>query len=187
MDKAKHISLSQLGLYNPQRLDDETVESLFVVRQKYFQLLMDKINKEKPNSIPQHYLFIGQRGMGKSTLLKRIEVELRKDDSKFIPLLFPEEQYNLNNLSEFWLNSLDALADVLELVKMEEEVKLIDSKVKELGKIKNEDDLAKQAFQFLKEMATKINKRPVLLIDNMSFIFDRLDKSEQHVLRAWLM
>jgi tetratricopeptide (TPR) repeat protein len=187
MDKVKHISLSQLGLYNPQRLDDDTVQNLFVVRQKYFQLLMDKINKEKPNSIPQHYLFIGQRGMGKSTLLKRIEVELRKDDSKFIPLLFPEEQYNLSNLSEFWLNSLDALADVLELVKMKEEVKLIDSKVKELGKIKNEDDLARQAFQFLIEMSKKINKRPVLLIDNMSFIFDRLDKSEQHTLRAWLM
>lgn len=187
MDKTKHISLSQLGLYNPQRLDDETVESLFVVRQKYFQLLMDKINKEKPNSIPQHYLFIGQRGMGKSTLLKRIEVELRKKDSKFIPLLFPEEQYNLNNLSEFWLNSLDALADVLELVRMKEEVKLIDSKVKELGKIKNEDDLAKQAFQFLIEISNRIKKRPVLLIDNMSFIFDRLNKSDQHVLRAWLM
>lgn len=187
MDKEKHISLSQLGLYNPQRLDDETVQSLFVVRQKYFQLLMDKINKEKLNSIPQHHLFIGQRGMGKSTLLKRIEVELRKNDSKFIPLLFPEEQYNLKNLSEFWLNSLDALADVLELVKMKEEVKLIDSKVKELGKIKNEDDLATQAFQFLIEMSKKINKRPVLLIDNMSFIFDRLDKSEQHTLRAWLM
>jgi tetratricopeptide (TPR) repeat protein len=125
--------------------------------------------------------------MGKSTLLKRIEVELRKNDSKFIPLLFPEEQYNLNNLSEFWLNSLDALADVLELIKMKEEVKLIDSKVKELEKIKNEDDLAKQAFQFLIEMSKKINKRPVLLIDNMSFIFDRLDKNEQHTLRAWLM
>ncbi|OOV18207.1 tetratricopeptide repeat protein [Flavobacterium sp. LM4] len=187
MDKVKHISLSQLGLYNPQRLDDETVESLFVVRQKYFQLLMDKINKEKPNSIPQHYLFIGQRGMGKSTLLKRIEVELRKDDSKFIPLLFPEEQYNLNNLSEFWLNSLDALADVLELIKMKDEVRLIDSKVKELGSIKDDEELARQAFQFLIEMSKKINKRPVLLIDNMSFIFDRLDKSEQHKLRAWLM
>ncbi len=187
MDKVKHISLSQLGLYYPQRLDDETVQSLFVVRQKYFQLLMDKINKEKPNSIPQHHLFIGQRGMGKSTLLKRIEVELRKDNSKFIPLLFPEEQYNLNNLSEFWLNSLDALADVLELVKMKEEVKLIDLKVKELGSIKDDEELAKQAFQFLIEMSKRINKRPVLLIDNMSFIFDRLDKSEQHKLRAWLM
>lgn len=187
MDRIKQLSLSQLGLYNPQRLDDETVENLFVVRQKYFQLLMEKINKEKSNSIPQHHLFIGQRGMGKSTLLKRIEVELRKKDSKFIPLLFPEEQYNLSNLSEFWLNSLDAMADALELVKNKEDVKLIDSKVKELQKIKKEEDLAKQAFQFLIEMSKKINKRPVLLIDNMSFIFDRLNKNEQHILRAWLM
>ncbi|HFG0565489.1 TPA: ATP-binding protein [Flavobacterium psychrophilum] len=187
MDKIKQLSLSQLGLYNPQRLSDEIVEDLFVVRKKYFQLLMDKINKEKANSIPQHHLFIGQRGMGKSTLLKRIEVELRKKESKFIPLLFPEEQYNLSNLSEFWLNSLDAMADALELVKGKEDVKLIDSKVKELQKIKDEDALAKQAFQFLIEMSKKINKRPVLLIDNMSFIFDRINKSEQHTLRAWLM
>jgi tetratricopeptide (TPR) repeat protein/DNA-binding MarR family transcriptional regulator len=187
MDKIKQLSLSQLGLFNPQRLSDEIVEDLFVVRKKYFQLLIDKINKEKANSIPQHHLFIGQRGMGKSTLLKRIEVELRKKDSKFIPLLFPEEQYNLSNLSEFWLNSLDAMADALELVKDKDDVKLIDSKVKELQKIKDEEDLAKQAFQFLIEMSKKINKRPVLLIDNMSFIFDRLNKSEQHTLRAWLM
>ncbi|WP_309640940.1 tetratricopeptide repeat protein [Flavobacterium sp.] len=187
MKKIKQLSLSQLGLYNPQRLDDETVENLFVVRQKYFLLLMDKIKKEKANSIPQHYLFIGQRGMGKSTLLKRIEVELRKKDSKFIPLLFPEEQYNLSNLAEFWLNSLDAMADALELVKSKDEVNLIDSKVKELQKSKDDDEVARQAFQFLIEMSNKINKRPVLLIDNMSFIFDRLDKSEQHILRAWLM
>ncbi len=187
MDKEKYISLSQLGLYNPQRLDDKTVESLFVVRQKFFELLMDKINKEKPNSIPQHYLIIGQRGMGKSTLLKRIEVELRKEKSQFIPLLFPEEQYNLSNLSEFWLNSLDAMADALELEKKKEEVKIIDKKVREFEKISKEEDLAKEAFRFLKETAQKINKRPVLLIDNMSFIFDRLNKQEQHVLRSWLM
>ena len=60
-------------------------------------------------------------------------------------------------------------------------------KLKSLENIKDEDDLAKQAFQFLIEMSKKINKRAVLLIDNMSFIFDRLDKNEQHTLRAWLM
>lgn len=187
MDKDKYLSLSQLGLYNPQRLDDETVENLFVVRQKFFQFLIDKIKKEKINSIPQHYLIIAQRGMGKSTLLKRIEVELRKNNPEFIPLLFPEEQYNLNNLAEFWLNSLDAMADTLEFEKKNDEVKIIDAKVREFHKIKNEEDLAREAFRFLKEIAKKINRRPVLLIDNLSFIFDRLDKAEQHALRACLM
>ncbi|MCX6252700.1 MAG: hypothetical protein NTX61_18350 [Bacteroidetes bacterium] len=185
----KKITLSQIGLYNPQRLSDEAVEKLFVVRTKFFQFLMEKLNKEKPNSIPQHYLVIAQRGMGKTMLLKRIEVELRKKDyhSKFIPLLFPEEQYNLKNLAEFWLNSLDALADTLESEKKTLEVKQIDAKVKELESIKSDEDLAKEAFQFLKSFTQSLNRRPVMLIDNMSIIFDRMTKEEQHILRAWLM
>lgn len=183
----KTITLSQIGLYNPQRLSDDVVEKLFVVRTKLFSFLIEKLNKEKPNSIPQHYLIIAQRGMGKTTLLKRIEVELRKNQPTFVPLLFPEEQYNLKSLSEFWLNSLDALADTLEFEKKTQEVKQIDAKVKELGKIKNDEDLTKEAYQFLKSFTQSINRRPVMLIDNMSFIFDRLTKEEQHTLRAWLM
>jgi len=185
----KYLTLGQIGLYNPQRLNDETIENLFVVRVKFFQFLMAKLQKEKDNSIPQHHLIIAQRGMGKTTLLKRIEVELRKEEynKQFIPLLFPEEQYNLKNLAEFWLNSLDALADTLEFEKKTEEVKIIDAKVKELDKIKNIEDLARESHQFLKSFTESIKRRPVLLIDNMSFIFDRLDKSEQHALRAWLM
>lgn len=183
----KVITLSQIGLYNPQRLSDDVVERLFVVRTKLFHFLIDKLNKEQSNSIPQHYLIIAQRGMGKTTLLKRIEVELRKNQSAYVPLLFPEEQYNLKSLSEFWLNSLDALADTLEFEKKTQEVKQIDTKVKELEKIKNDDDLAKEAYQFLKIFTKSINRRPVMLIDNMSFVFDRLTKEEQHTLRAWLM
>ncbi|NOU17944.1 MAG: tetratricopeptide repeat protein [Bacteroidales bacterium] len=187
--ESKIITLSQIGLYNPQRLSDDVVERLFVVRYKFFQFLMEKLNKEKPKSIPQHYLIIAQRGMGKTTLLKRIEVELRKQqyEQAFIPLLFPEEQYNLKNLAEFWLNSLDALADTLEVEKKMVEAKNIDLAVKELLKIKNGEDLAKEAFQFLKTFTQSFNRRPVMLIDNMSYIFDRLDKTEQHTLRAWLM
>jgi hypothetical protein len=183
------ITLSQLGLYNPQRLNDEVVENLFVVRTKFFQFLIDKLNKEKANSIPQHYLVIAQRGMGKTMLLKRVEVELRKKEyqNTFIPLLFPEEQYNMKNLAEFWLNSLDALADTLEFEKKMLEVKQIDARVKELERINNNEDLAKEAFQFLKTFTQTIRRRPVLLIDNMSIIFDRLDNAEQHTLRAWLM
>src|ERR1035437_6507136 len=177
----KKLSLSQIGLYNPQRISDSDVEDLFVVRTKLFDFLIDKLKKEKSNSIPQHYLIIAQRGMGKTTMLKRIEVELRKTDFNhlFIPLLFPEEQYNLKNLAEFWLNSLDALADTLEVEKNHEEVLKIDIKVKELEKIKNNEELANEAFKFLKSFTLSIARRPILLIDNMNLIFDRLEKSEQ--------
>ncbi|MFT6319193.1 MAG: Cdc6-like AAA superfamily ATPase [Granulosicoccus sp.] len=189
MNKNDKISLSQIGLYNPQRMSDDLVENLFVVRKKQFNFLIKQLKKEKPNGIPQHHLIIAQRGMGKTTLLKRIEVELRKKELKenFVPLIFPEEQYNLKTLSEFWLNSLDALADTLETEKQTQLVKNIDQKITELGKIKNEEDLAQEAFKFLQSITASIKRRPVLLIDNMSFIFDRLEKSDQHQLRALLM
>jgi tetratricopeptide (TPR) repeat protein len=189
MEKNNKLSLSQIGLYNPQRLNDETIEQIFVVRTGIFNQLMDKLQKEKPKGIPQHYLIIGQRGMGKTTLLKRIEVELRKNkfSGQFIPLLLPEEQYNLKNLAEFWLNSLDALADTLEFEKHSIEVQQVDAKVKELQQIQDKSKLAKDAFLFLKSFCLTLNRRPVLLIDNMSLIFDRMGKEEQHTLRAWLM
>ena len=189
MEKRNKLCLSQIGLYNPQRLNDDTIEQIFVVRIGVFNQLMDKLQKEKPKGIPQHYLIIGQRGMGKTTLLKRIEVELRKTEfsERFIPLLLPEEQYNLKNLAEFWLNSLDALADTLEFEKHITEVQQVDAKVKELQQISDKTDLAKEAFQFLKSFCLTLNRRPVLLIDNMSLIFDRMGKDEQHTLRAWLM
>lgn len=189
MTQVNCLTLSQIGLYNPQRLNDDVVENLFVVRKKIFDLLIEKIGKETATSIPQHYLIIAQRGMGKTTLLKRLEVALRKEtySSQFVPLLFPEEQYNLKNLAEFWLNSLDALADTLEIEKQTENVKQIDEKVAELDKIRNDEELAGESYQFLKAFCLKINRRPVLLIDNMSLIFDRFNSAEQHQLRALLM
>ncbi len=183
------LSLSQLSIYNPQRLDDQTVELLFVIRKKFFDYLFEKIVSEEKNSIPQHYLIIAQRGMGKTTLLKRIEVELRKEVyfKNFIPLLFPEEQYNVNSLAKFWLNSLDALADALEENKLEVEAKNVDNFISTIVKLNDEEQQAQDAYQFLVKYSKTYGRRPVLLIDNMSLIFDRLRKEDQHILRAMLM
>ena len=189
MENKSHLSLSQIGLYNPQRASDEVMLKLFIVRKSFFEFIMDKIKKESENSIPQHYLIIAQRGMGKSTLLKRIEVELRinPDYKGFIPLLFPEEQYNLLDLAEFWLNCLDAIADTLQTEKEKDWVNKIDHKVKELDAIRNKEELAKSAHTFFMEICKEIKRRPVLLVDNLNLIFDRLSKSDQHTLRALLM
>lgn len=183
------LSLSQLSIYNPQRLDDQTVELLFVIRKKFFDYLFKKIVSEEKNSIPQHYLIIAQRGMGKTTLLKRIEVELRKEVyfKDFIPLLFPEEQYNLNSLAKFWLNSLDALADTLEEKKLNTEAKNVDEVINTIVKLNDEEQQAQDAYQYLVKYSKTYGRRPVLLIDNMSLIFDRLRKEDQHILRAMLM
>lgn len=183
------MSLSQIGLYNPQRQTDSQVEALFVIRKKQFKMLFDDILVERPGGIPQHHLIIAQRGMGKTTLLKRIEVELRKPEysQQFIPLLFPEEQYNVKDLAEFWLNCLDAFADVMDVEKNLSKAEEIDVAVKELMKIREAGELATKAYEYLLQLSAGISRRPVLLIDNMNLIFDRMKKNEQHVLRALMM
>ena len=179
------VSLSQIGLYNPQRQSSELTEKLFVVRQKQFELLLNKIIQEREGSIPQHHLIIGQRGMGKTTMLKRLEVELHKSQYRrqFIPLLFPEEQYNIKSLAGFWLNCLDALADSLELEAKEKHQVIItdiDKSIKELSK-KTPEVASENAYKYLMDVCNNLNRRPVLLIDNISFAlsWSNYKKNEQ--------
>jgi Cdc6-like AAA superfamily ATPase len=178
------VSLSQIGLYNPQRQSAELTEALFVVRQKEFNLLMESLSEEAPDGIPQHHLVIAQRGMGKTTLLKRLEVELHKKQyrKKFIPLLLPEEQYNLTDLSEFWLNCLNKLLESLETETSGSEADI--SKIEEnTEKIKQEyrdsSDLNERLYSHLISICKNLRRRPVLLIDNIGFAFHRLRTTEQ--------
>jgi DNA-binding MarR family transcriptional regulator len=183
------VSLSQIGLYNPRRQNSELSERLFVIRQKQFQMLMEELNGEKDNSIPQHHIIIAQRGMGKTTLLNRIAIELHKPvyNDRFIPLAFPEEQYNITNLGDFWLNCLDALADSLESEQYDEkEIARIDEQVKELSMHKGSEKTAAEAYGVFMEFCRKIKRRPVLLIDNIGILFNKLGKNNQHSLRALL-
>jgi tetratricopeptide (TPR) repeat protein len=184
------INLSQTGLlYNPQLQDDKTVEKLFVVRQKQFELLLNKILQEKEGSIPQHYLIIGQRGMGKTMLLKRMEVELHKEQyrQRFIPLLYREEQYNVKDLAEFWLNTLDALADSLQAEKYSTQmVADIDKTIMELSK-KPPKIISEEAYKYLMDICCDLHRRPVLLIDNIGLIFGRLDNDKKSKPEQWAL
>ena len=116
MNPAK-ISVSQLTLYNPARLKDAEIVAAFVARKAVFERVLADIAAEKPDSRPQHHLIVGQRGMGKSTLLCALAAELRTNaelSKRFVPLVFAEEQYAVDRLSKFWLNCLDSLADAAE-------------------------------------------------------------------------
>ena len=185
------ISLNQIGLYNPQRQSAEVTEALFVARQKQFEWLLNKIVHEQENSIPQHYLIIGQRGMGKTTLLKRMEVELHKPSccERFIPLLFPEEQYNIKDLAAFWLNCLDALADSLELESKEKyhaQIADIDKTIRELSR-KTPELIAEEAYKYLMSICRDLCRRPVLLIDNIGLVFSRLDNDKKNKQAQWTL
>lgn len=181
------IDFSQISLYNTQRVTDEQSRQLFVARKKLLNVILNSILSTKRNAPPKHQLIIGQRGMGKTTLLKRLEVELRTqpDYKGFIPLLFPEEQYNLDSLNTFWLNCIDAIADMMEVEGKVELAKEIDNEVNHLSTLTHEER-EKNVFMYFNHLVFNLGRRPVLLIDNINFVLGRLNSDEQHVLRSYL-
>lgn len=181
------IPLTKIGFFNPGRFTDAEIEQSFITRIPFFEFLFKKIIAEKADSIPQHYLIIGQRGMGKTSLLVRIAAELRKSPYRdsFIPLSFPEEQYNVDKLSKFWLNCLDALADALDKENNTTELSALDAEINILSKNNNAE--ASFIYEKFKGWTAKINRRPILLVDNLNLIFAKISKEEQHQLRAILM
>ncbi len=188
MSETTTFATTQIGVFNPGRLSDNEIERAFVTRIKLFEYLLKGIVAEKPEAIPQHYLVIGQRGMGKSTLLHRIAVELRKEmhGKDFIPLTFPEEQYNVDRLSKFWLNCLDALADALDREGSSIELAEMDGNIRQWA-ADAKDITATEMYDHFARWIKRVGRRPVLLVDNLGLIFDRLSREDQHELRAILM
>lgn len=183
----KHFPLTKIGFFNPARLSDEEIELTFVARTTFFEHILKKIVGEKKGSIPQHHLIIGQRGMGKSSLLLRIAAELRKEQytKSFIALSFPEEQYNIDRLSKFWLNCMDALADALDREGKSTELSDLDKDIEKL--FRNKSLTSNEAYEIFINWTKKLNRRPVLLVDNLNLIFSKISTEDQHLLRGILI
>ena len=165
--------------YNPGQLAPEQIESLFIARRELFQNLLSDVLAERDDAAPQHHLIIGQRGMGKTTLLHRLAVELNKAPhrERFIPLTFPEEQHVMvERLSDFWLNALDALASALDLRKQPVAAQQLDRIIEQMPKQHTEEtELANACRRELIGQCQALNLRPVLLLDNFPLLLRKLE------------
>lgn len=192
---APSLSIHQLSLYNTGRMSSAQVIAAFATRQPLLDRIIADLGAEKPQSRAQHHLIVGQRGMGKTMLLARIAAEVRTNSelwARFIPLVFAEEQYAVDRLSKFWLNCLDSLADARELVRDTEGVKEIDATVVRLTAVgmrtaKDDQPFADEAYDAFAAVVKASGQRPVLLVDNLQLVFERLDNGQQHSLRELLM
>ncbi len=189
------ISLHQLSLYNTGRMTPEQVIAAFAARRPVLDRIVADLAAEKPKSRAQHHLIVGQRGMGKTMLLARIAAELRtipELGARFIPLIFAEEQYAVDRLSKFWLNCLDSLADAREQAGDVQAVAEIDTTVARLTAVgvrpvKEDQPFADEVYAAFAKAAQTAGQRPVLLVDNLQLVFERLDERQQHSLRELLM
>ena len=106
-----------LAVYNPAILDDADFLGGFVAREPPVHHLLSRLTEIGASDLAQHHLVLGQRGMGKTSLLRRLAIGVRDDralSARFIPLTFREEKYNVHTLHSLWCNGLDALGNHIE-------------------------------------------------------------------------
>jgi tetratricopeptide (TPR) repeat protein len=180
----RHFPFGSIPVYNPQSLSKTEALAQFHVRQDAYRSLLDVLREERPS----HVLIIGTRGMGKTTLLQRVrygvedEAELK---SRYLVLVFPEEQYNVNRLHHFLLNTVDALADAIERLKNQRMLTHVEEYADIIGK-RNPEEIEEEVPRFLAEISQQMQKSILLLVDNADRLFETIEDRQQWRLRELL-
>lgn len=175
------MQTSSLSLYNPNNLSHQELVNRFIIRKKEFQKIFKDIKNSDMKYPEQHYIIEGQRGYGKTTLLKRIYFEIKGDNelkTKFIPVIFSEEQYSIRRLFKLW----EVTAANLEM-ENDEFIGLYD----EMDKYAGCDDYEDICFKILEKKLREKKRKLILLIDNTFDILKKFKIYEQQKLREILL
>lgn len=170
--------LHGVAIYNPDLLSKDELVEQFIARQELLDHLVADLRRP---GLKQHQIIVGTRGMGKTTLLRRLRYAIEDDpklEAVWMPVTFPEEQYNVARLSDLYLNFIDALGDALEHQGRREEAEALD-KAREGLPRGDEPRRAAAALALLLETAHRIERRLLLLVDNLDIVLERLAKQER--------
>lgn len=168
-------------IYNPQNQTNDELVAGFVVRLKLFDKLFRDIQSAPMDRPEQHYLIQGLRGMGKTTLLRRLAIEVERTPElaqRLIPIVFNEEEYGIQSLADWWEKTAEYLAehdpDFLET-----------SRAIQAERDRHDDE--RRLFDQLTAALRQRGKKLLLLVDNLGDILKKLDGKEEKRLREILL
>ncbi len=169
---------TQPMLHNPAFLGDDELEQAFVVREVDLQLMLETI-RENSGSVKWHVLVVGQRGMGKTTLMRRLALAVRQDQRlarQWYPILFSEESYEVLSAGEFWLKALFHLAEQTQEPAWR-------AAYEELLAEADEQRLHDRAVEHLSAFASEWGVRLLLVAENLDMLFGEQLKDKDR--EAW--
>ena len=175
-----------ISKYNPHLWSAEQLRAIFVARTNELADLEHTLRTTSPETVGQHVLLVGARGMGKSTLMRRLALAVEDDSdlsAGWLPLRFPEEQYTVATLGQFWANVLDSLADALQ--HQGESVAELDAAAERIAALPAAGQ-AEACLAAIDRCADERGKRLLLLVDNTDLLLRNLGRDAHWALRATL-
>ncbi|MGH8551920.1 MAG: hypothetical protein ACRESZ_11100 [Methylococcales bacterium] len=167
-------------LYNPQEIPEKAFLQSFVVRRALLERLLKGIHDTPRGRRFQHVLLQGQRGQGKSTLLRMVYLSVRDDPALsgwLIPILFKEEEYSVRSLCHLWERTADYLAECPSFENLNNEFGITSASVY------YEED----CFKTLNNALERKDKHLLLLIDSFGEMLDKFDATNQQRFREILI
>lgn len=166
-------------LYNPDKKPKKQLIAEFVVRNQIVDDIMHDLETSDMQTPEQHYLLVGQRGTGKTTLLHRIKYAIEDSprlNTWLIPVIFGEEQYNVSELANLWENVGHILEDDYHFENAYEEMEQHSDK----------ENFEERCYDILEKHLTRHKKKLVLLIDNVGDLLKKIEDKEVRRLREIL-
>jgi tetratricopeptide (TPR) repeat protein len=152
--------------YDPWETPPEERKARFVGREALLERLLSRIAEQEGHRTVQHYLLLGPRGIGKTTLLLTLRDRIRESptlSARWFCVQLREEEYFIRTLRDLLELVLRALAEDEDLPDATEVAEQVHQE-------KREERSLAVAVEGLRSLAARHGRRILLLIDN----FDRL-------------
>ena len=167
--------------------DEELIEQ-FVVRKREFDIVLETLSGNIDSKSCQHVLVVAPRGRGKTMLLARVAVELRFDDKLsrcLLPVRFMEENQEIFNMADFWLETLFYLARENATRDPDFSRELQEAHAA-LSSRWREETLEEHARAAVLDAAGRLGKKLVLMVENFQALCQNVDKDFGWKLRSVL-
>lgn len=156
--------------YNPGFLSYDELVAGFCVRTAEYESLIGAL-RDCSGSANIHQIVVGPRGSGKTSLLLRVAAEVLRDTdltTRFFPIVFAEESYEVSTAGEFWLECVSRMAD--QVPRQDGDVDLHRT-FEELRAIHDDRTLEDRCLGVLQDLSDREGKRLVLIVENLNMMF----------------
>ena len=167
---------------------DREVIDQFVVRHHEFGIVLEVLRGNTESSSCQHILVVGPRGQGKTMLLARVAAEIRTDDELsgcLLPVRFMEESQEISGIADFWLETLFHLARQSKGLDAELAQELRETHIALSGRWR-EKSLSDHARAAVLSAADRLDRKLVLMVENLQMLCESVDRDFGWQLRAVL-